>query len=132
MILPHDRQIAAWLADGPHEGPPESLARALAATHRTRRRPRWTFPGRWIPMQLSLARTWSPHPIVTVVTLALLLVIVAAGALFIGRLQSPPFRNGAVVPFLGVGLWPLLQLALLTPLSLALARWVARRWGGPS
>src|SRR5207248_11165026 len=33
-----------------------------------------------------------------------------------------------VVPALGVGLWPLLQLTLLTPLSLALGRWGTRRF----
>jgi hypothetical protein len=33
-----------------------------------------------------------------------------------------------VVPVLGVGLWPLLQLALLVPLSLAVAAWWARRF----
>lgn len=31
-----------------------------------------------------------------------------------------------VVPVLGVGLWPFLQLALLTPVSLAAAHWFAR------
>ena len=51
MTLPHDRQVAAWLADDAHEAPPDSLARALAATRRTRKRPRWTFPERWIPVQ---------------------------------------------------------------------------------
>ena len=51
MTLPNDRQVAAWLADDAHEAPPNSLARALAATRRTRKRPRWTFPERWIPVQ---------------------------------------------------------------------------------
>jgi hypothetical protein len=51
MTLPHDTQIAEWLADDAGEGPPEALARALAATRRTRKRARWTFPARWIPPQ---------------------------------------------------------------------------------
>lgn len=32
-------------------------------------------------------------------------------------------ENMPIVPFLAVGLWPLLQLTLLVPLSLAAARW---------
>lgn len=38
-----------------------------------------------------------------------------------------------IVPVLGVGLWPVLQTALLTPVSLWAARWCARAvsgWGG--
>jgi len=31
-----------------------------------------------------------------------------------------------IVPLLGVGLWPVLQLALLTPVSLAAGRWFGR------
>lgn len=102
MILPLDQQIARWLADGPDEGPPESLARALAATHRTRKRPRWTFPERWIPMQLTMARTRGLRPILAVVMLVLLTVALVATALVIGsqRREPPPFgpaRNGAIV-----------------------------------
>ena len=100
MILPHDPQIVAWLADGPHEGPPESLARALAATHRTRKRPRWTFPERWIPMQLTMTLTRSQRPILAIVMLVLLMVALVASVLVIGalRLQKPTlYRNGAVV-----------------------------------
>ena len=33
----------------------------------------------------------------------------------------------SIVPVVGVGLWPLLQLTLLVPLALALARWWAGR-----
>ena len=103
MTLPHDSQIAAWLADGPDQGPSESLTRALAATRRTRKRPRWTFPERWLPMQLTMARTPSLRPILAIVMVALLIVALAATALFIGSQRRPlpppfgPARNGAVV-----------------------------------
>jgi Tol biopolymer transport system component len=104
MILPHDRQIAAWLADGPHEGPPESLARALAATRRTRKRPRWTFPERWIPMQLTMTRTRSQRPLLAIVMLVLLMVALVAAtlAVYVGsqlrRLPEPfgPAGNGVI------------------------------------
>jgi TolB protein len=100
MNLPHDRQIAEWLAAGSSEGPPESLARALAATRRTRKRPRWTFPERWLPVQLTMSRTPSWRPLFTIVSLALLIVGLVATALYIGSQRSLPplqFRNGAVV-----------------------------------
>ncbi len=100
MTLPHDSQIAAWLAAGPDEAPPEPLARALATTRRSRKRPRWTFPERWLPVQLTMTRTRSQRPIFAVVMLALLIVALVATALYIGsqrRLPPSPFRNGAVV-----------------------------------
>jgi Tol biopolymer transport system component len=100
MTLPHDRQIAEWLAAGAVEGPPESLARALAATRRTRKRPRWTFPERWLPVQLTMTRTSSLRPILAIVSLALLIVALVTSALYIGSQQRQPeplFRNGAVV-----------------------------------
>jgi dipeptidyl aminopeptidase/acylaminoacyl peptidase len=100
MNLPHDSQIAAWLAAGPDEAPPDSLARALAATRRTRKRPRWTFLERWLPVQLTMTRTRSLRPVFAIVLLALLIVALVATALYIGsqrRLPPSPFRNGAVV-----------------------------------
>ena len=99
MNLPHDSQIAAWLAAGPDEASPDSLARALAATRRTRKRPRWTFPERWLPVQLTMTRTPSLRPILASVTIALLIVALVATALYVGS-QRPlplPLRNGAVV-----------------------------------
>ena len=99
MNLPHDPQIAAWLAAGSAEGSPEPLTRALAATRRTRKRPRWTFPERWLPGQLTMTRTPSLRPILAIVTMALLIAALVATALYVGsqRQVSPPFRNGAVV-----------------------------------
>jgi Tol biopolymer transport system component len=103
MNLPHDSQVAEWLAAGSAEAPPESLARALAATRRTRKRPRWTFPERWLPVQLTMTRTPSLRPILSIVVLAVLIVALIATALFIGsqrRALPPPFgpaRNGAIV-----------------------------------
>jgi dipeptidyl aminopeptidase/acylaminoacyl peptidase len=78
MILPHDRDIAMWLAEGPVQGPPEPLARALAATRGTRKRPRWTFPERWLPMQLTLQRPLVPRTILYLAAVALLLALVVA------------------------------------------------------
>ena len=46
-----DRQLTAWLAaDAPPSEPEPLLGQVLARTARTRRRPAWRIPERWIPM----------------------------------------------------------------------------------
>jgi hypothetical protein len=101
MTLPHDRQIAAWLAEGPDQGPSEPLTRALAATHRTPKRPRWAFPERWLPMDIVMARTPSSRPFLLLATVALLIALLATAALLAGSQQRLPepfglARNGVV------------------------------------
>ncbi|HEX6867872.1 MAG TPA: hypothetical protein VF119_03655, partial [Candidatus Limnocylindrales bacterium] len=98
MILPHDHQVAAWLADDAHEAPPDSLARALAATRRTRKRPRWTFPARWLPMELTMTRTPMRRPILGLVMLALLIAALVATSVFVGSERTD-------LPISG-GMWP--------------------------
>jgi Tol biopolymer transport system component len=96
-----DQALAAWLHEGPESGPRESLERALAATRRTSQRPGWTFPERWLPMQLTMARMPSLRPLISIIVLALLLVAIAATALLVGSTRVPqpfgPARNGAIV-----------------------------------
>jgi Tol biopolymer transport system component len=92
--------LADWLHEGSEGGPPDGLERALAATRRVGQRPGWTLPERWIPMQLTMARTSSRRPILALVSLAMLIVALTATALLVGsrpRQALPPFRNGAVV-----------------------------------
>ena len=95
MILPHDRQIAAWLAEGPDQGPSEPLARALAATRRTSKRPRWSFPERWLPMQLTFKRPLVPRAVVYLALLASLLAALVATALLMPGSQPIPDPLGA-------------------------------------
>ena len=57
-----DRVLTEWLHAGPETGPREGLERTLAATRRVGQRPGWTFPERWLPMQLSATRTMAPTP----------------------------------------------------------------------
>ena len=78
MILPHDRLIADWLADGPDQGPAEPLARALVVTRRTRKRPRWTFPERWLPMQLTMRRPVLPRAFLYLVLVGILIAALVA------------------------------------------------------
>jgi Tol biopolymer transport system component len=98
-----DRVLAEWLREGPESGPREGLERALAATRRVGQRPGWTFAERWLPMQLTMARTPSLRPLLAIVMLALLVLALVATALFVGstqhRVPAPfgPARNGAIV-----------------------------------
>ena len=98
-----DRVLADWLREGPESGPREGLERALAATRRVGQKPGWAFLERWLPMQLTIARTPSLRPILAIVMLALLIVALVATVLFIGSQRRPlpppfgPARNGAVV-----------------------------------
>ena len=89
-----DRALADWLHEGPERGPREGLERALAATRRVGQRPGWTLPERWIPMQLTMART-PQRPILAIVMLALMIGALLASALFIGSLagSSRPCRS---------------------------------------
>ncbi len=97
-----DRALRAWLEQGPDRGPSEGLARALAATRRTPQRPGWSFPERWLPMQLTFTRTMNPRPMLFVVLALLLAAAVAAAALWVGSQQRrvPPAyglaANGAI------------------------------------
>ena len=100
MILPHDHQIAAWLAEGPDQGPPEPLARALAATHRTSKRPRWTFPERWLPMQLTMRRPVVPRAFMYLALVGLLLIALAAAVLLLPGSTTIPEPLGATNGFI--------------------------------
>jgi hypothetical protein len=92
-----DHVLADWLHEGPESGPLDGLERSLAATRRVGQRPGWTLPGRWIPMELTVARTRVQRPILAMVMLGLLTVAVVAAAVFVGAQRSqPPLR----------GMWP--------------------------
>jgi Tol biopolymer transport system component len=105
-----ERLLVDWLAEGPDRGPVHGLERALAATRRTSQRPGWTIPERWIPMQLTMRPALSPRPYIVFLAAALLLVV-AAGALFVigsRRQPAPPFGlagNGPMVVGVGTELW---------------------------
>ena len=92
-----DRVLADWLREGPESGPREGLERALAATRRVGQKPGWAFLERWLPMQLTMARTPSLRPILAVVMLALLIVALVATVLFVGS-QRRRCRRRSVRP----------------------------------
>jgi hypothetical protein len=96
-----DRALADWLRDGPDRGSSEGLERALAAARHTSQRPGWTFPERWLPMQLTMQRSPSLRPLMYLAIVALLVAALAVAAI-IGssqrRLPAPfgPAGNGLV------------------------------------
>lgn len=96
-----DRELSSWLLEGPERGPNEALERALAASRRTSQRPGWTFPERWLPMQLTMRRAPSLRPLLALAVLALLIAALGAAALLAGsqrRLPAPfgPAANGVI------------------------------------
>lgn len=101
-----DRTLSAWLtAQAPTREPEHLLDHILERTARTRRRPAWRIPERWIPMSV-LSTTVAPRSTIpwrTVGLIALLVLALLAGALLaIGRAHRlpPPFGvagNGSLV-----------------------------------
>lgn len=97
---PVDRALAAWIAE--HErSRPGYLDEVLAATARTRQRPAWSFPGRWLPVELTMARTRTPGIPSSVVLALLVLALLAAALVAVGTrrpLPEPfgPAGNGLV------------------------------------
>ena len=78
---------------------PDYFDDILAVTSRTRQRPAWTFPGRWIPMaDISRQRAIAPavpwRALGVLVTI--LLVVLLAVATIVGsqRRLPTPFRSG--------------------------------------
>lgn len=87
-----DRQFSVWLQDAaPRREPEPLLGEVLARTARTRRRPAWRIPERWIPMATitTPATSVARPPWRTVALLAVLLVGLVGGALLFAGAQRP-------------------------------------------
>ena len=89
-----DRQITALL-DAQAEGraPDGLLGNTLEATSRTRRRPAWRIPERWIPMPLTMRLAVVPRAVLLIITLALLAAI-ATGVIAVGSALHLGRTNG--------------------------------------
>lgn len=97
-----DRHLSTWLDDrAPVREPELLLGRVLARTARTRRRPVWLIPERWIPMSAITSRLATPSrvPWRTVGLAALLIIVLIVGAILIAgsrqRALPPPFGPAA-------------------------------------
>src|SRR6478672_1571146 len=87
-----DRHLAAWFeASAPSSEPEPLLGQVLARTARTRRRPAWRIPERWIPMSAITTRSEavSQMPWRTVGLIALLVLALVGGALLIAGTRRP-------------------------------------------
>ena len=87
-----DRHLSAWLDDrAPVREPELLLGQVLARTARTRRRPAWLIPERWIPMS-SISTRLAPTsrvPWRPVALVALLIVALIVGAIVISGSRQP-------------------------------------------
>lgn len=107
-----DRRLSAWLdEDASLPAPAHVLPDALARTSRTRPRPAWLIPERWIPMRISMALAVIPRAVLIVLTMLIVLALVASayviGAPTPARLPSPTglARNGLIAWDAGGDIW---------------------------
>jgi hypothetical protein len=94
---PVDRELTAWIAEQDRSRP-DYLAEVLGVTRQTAQRPAWSFPGRWIPMQLTFERAGVPRALPYLVLVAVLVLALAlAGIALVGsqRKTIPPFGPAA-------------------------------------
>src|SRR6185436_14018483 len=92
-----DRTLTAFFIDDSAHRVAPHLDEVLAATERTRQRPWWSSPGRWLPVDLTIERRLVPaarwRPVALVLALLLLLAIV---------LGIAGTRRNAPGPFVGL------------------------------
>jgi Tol biopolymer transport system component len=99
-----ERDLTAWLADSAAPRVPDFTDDILWLTARTRQRPRWSFPGTWLPRRVVAfsRRTVKPLPWRTLGLIAVLALLIAAAiSFYIGSQprMPPPFglaANGLV------------------------------------
>ena len=89
-----DRRLAALLdAQAEPHAPDGLLGDTLRVTSRTRRRPAWRIPERWIPMPLTMRLAVVPRSVLLLITL-LLVAALAAGAVAVGSALRLDRTNG--------------------------------------
>lgn len=93
-----DRRLAAWFeADAAPREPEHLLGQVLARTARTRRRPAWRVPERWIPMSTITTRTAEvprvPWRLVGVAALLVLGLVIGAVLVAGGRFSGPSLSD---------------------------------------
>ncbi len=102
---PFEQRISSALEEIAPARRPDYLEDLLRQTARTSQRPRWSFPGRWLPMDVTLAPVPAGRsalrPLVIVVILALLALAATAILIAGSRPKIPlpvgPAVNGAIV-----------------------------------
>ena len=111
-----DLSLTAWLDERaePH-APPHLMEVVVARTTRTRPRPAWRIPERWIPVPLTLRLAVVPRVVLILLLLAAMLATAIAGAAIGGQLHwfnaSPllpstgPAGNGLIAFDAGDDIW---------------------------
>ena len=95
-----EHELPELLADLYVGGMPDYRDDLLRRTAATRQRPAWSFPTRWLPMDITMRRVPVVPAVWRTIALALLIAALIATALFVGAQQHrvpPPFgpaRNG--------------------------------------
>jgi Tol biopolymer transport system component len=98
-------ELAQWLQTTGRTPRPEYVESLLARTARSRQRPAWRFPERWLPVDITArapAISGRRVPVRMLAVVALLVLAVAAATLYVGtqrRLPAPfgPAQNGVIV-----------------------------------
>lgn len=108
-----ERELTAWFADVASPRVPDYLTDIVQSTAGRRQRPRWTFPGRWLPMTLVTLHTvpkrsfpWRTVGLLAVIAALLIsLVVVSVGS---RRRSAEPFglaANGLAAYASGGDIW---------------------------
>ena len=75
-----DRRLTTWLDDeAPRRAPEYVLPSTFAVTSRTRQRPGWLVPERWIPVQTTTRLAGVPRAAVLIAVLVFLLILAGMG-----------------------------------------------------
>jgi hypothetical protein len=85
-------QLHAALGDVGGPARPDYLPDIVAQAGRIRQRPAWTFPERWLPMDIAVRRQGVPRAAVVFAALFLLVALFAAGVVYIGSQRTQPER----------------------------------------
>lgn len=96
-----ERRLEEWLQDAAQPRLPQYFDDLLARTERTRQRPEWRFPSRWLLGRSIGSPAGLRHPawaLLLVTLLALGGLVVAAGALRQNLEPRPYFITGAALP----------------------------------
>ena len=92
--------MRAALSDVGGPARPDYLSDIVAQAGRTRQRPKWTFPERWLPIDIAVRHRGDPRTAVLIATLVLL-ALFAAASIYIGSQRTRPVDLGIFEPVTG-------------------------------
>jgi len=91
-------QLRAALDDVGGHARPDYLDDIVARAGRTRQRPRWTFPERWLSTDIAGPRQRQPRTAVLAVVLVLLALLALAASAYVGSRLTRPVDLGIAEP----------------------------------